>query len=139
MVKTKNPTPSIELRLSVNLSLDDVGLERLYRELSAIEAGASGLAPIQVHSLKRRHVLKILHAYCAHAIEPSRLSSDTIPAKSTQKLSSLDKTILTRATQPTSLPVVETIRQEHPPPTVSSNFEADRALLDSGFGFQKEA
>ena len=139
MVKTKNPTPSIELRLSINLSLDDVGLERLYVELSVIEAGASGLASIQIHTLKRRHLLKILHSYCADAIESSRLSSDTNPAKSTPKLSTVDKTILTRATQPISLPVVEMIRQEHPPPTVSSAFEADKALLDSGFGFQKEA
>jgi hypothetical protein len=59
MVKTKNPTPSIELRLSINLSLDDVGMERLYLELNAIEKGASGLAPIQIHALKRRHLIKI--------------------------------------------------------------------------------
>lgn len=136
MVKTKNPTPSIELRLSINLSLDDVGLERLYVELSAIEAGASGLASIQIHTLKRRHLLKILHTYCADAIEPSRLSSDTHPAKSTQKFSSVEKPVLTKPTQRTSLHAIETMHKEHPPPMVNS--EADQALLGSGFGFQSQ-
>jgi hypothetical protein len=136
MTKTKNPTQSIALRLSVNLSLDDVGLERLYQELRDIETGASGLAPIQVHALKRRHLLKILHAYCADANEPSRLSSNADSAKLTPKMSSVEEPIFTKATQPISLPIIETIRQEHPPPMINS--EADRALLDIGLGFKSQ-
>jgi hypothetical protein len=139
MVKTKNPTPSIELRLSINLSLDDVGMERLYLELNAIEKGASGLAPIQIHALKRRHLLKILHSYCADVIAPAPRNTDAHSANLNQNPATAGKVGLTKATQSTSLPVVEAIRQEHPPPTTISAFEADRALLDSGFGFQKEA
>jgi hypothetical protein len=136
MAKTKNHTQSVALRLSVNLSLDDVGLTRLYKELRDIEVNASGLAPIQVHALKRRHLLKILHAYCADAIEPSRLSSYADSAKLTQKMSPAEEPMFTKTTKPTSLPIIETIRQEHPPPMVNS--EADRALLDIGLGFQSQ-
>ena len=136
MAKTKNPTQSVELRLSVNLTLDDVGLTRLYQELREIEVGASGLVSIQLHALKRRHLLKILHAYCANANEPSRLSSDAESAKLTQKMSSVEEPIFTKTTQPISLPIIETIHPEHPPPMVNS--EADRALLGSGFGFQSQ-
>lgn len=138
MVKTKNPTPSIELRLSINLSLDDVGMERLYKELNVIETGASGLAPIQIHALKRRHLLKILHSYCADVIAPAPRNTDAHSAKLNQNPATEVNVGLTKATQPASLSVVEAIRQEHPPPTVISAFEADRALQDSGFGFQKE-
>ena len=136
MVKTKNPTQSVELRLSVNLSLDDVGLTRLYQELREIEVGAPGLASIQVHALKRRHLLKMLHAYCANTNEPSRLSPDADSAKPTLKMSSVKEPIFTKITQPTSLPIVETIHTEHPPPMINS--EADRALLDIGIGFKSQ-
>lgn len=138
MTKTKNPTQSIALRLSVNLSLDDVGLERLYKELSAIEAGASGLASIQVHALKRRHLLKILHVYCAGGIELASRSTEVVFTSLNPKPTATDTPILTRVTQPTTLPVVGTIRQEHPPPKMNSTVDADQALLDSGFGFQKK-
>jgi hypothetical protein len=137
MVKTKNPTQSVELRLSVNLSMDDVGLTRLYQELRAIEVDASGLASIQIHTLKRRHLLKILHTYCANAFEPSRLSSDTDSAKLARNWSSADKAIVTQTTQPTSLLVTEVISPEQPTPRINS--EADRALQSSGFGFQSHA
>ena len=69
MVKTKNPTQSVELRLSVNLSLDDVGLTRLYRELRDIEVDACGLASIQIHALKRRHLLKILQTLLLQMVQ----------------------------------------------------------------------
>lgn len=118
------------------MSLDDVGLTRLYQELREIEVGASGLASIQVHALKRRHLLKILHAYCADATESTPRSTDSSSTKSTQKFSSVEKTVLTKATQRTSLPAIEIMHQEHPPPMVNS--EADRALLGSGFGFQSQ-
>jgi hypothetical protein len=136
MSKTRNPTQSIALRLSVNLSLDDVGLTRLYQELREIEVSASGLASIQVHALKRRHLLKILHAYCADATEPTPRSTNASPSKSTQKFSSVEKMELTKATQRISLPVVETMQQEHPPPMINS--EADRALLDIGLSFKSQ-
>jgi hypothetical protein len=124
MVTTKNPMPSIELRLSLNLSLDNVGFERLYQELRDIETGATDLVPIQIHALKRRHLLKILHLYCADGIKPAEKNFE---AKSY------------KASQSTFSPAVETMRQEHPPPTTSSAVDADQALLDSGFGFQKKA
>jgi hypothetical protein len=136
MVKTKNPTQSVELRLSVNLSLDDVGLTRLYRELRDIEVDACGLASIQIHALKRRHLLTILHDYCADAFESAPRNADAGSAKLIQKLSSIDKAIVTKATQQIPLPIIETIRQEHPPPMANS--EADRALLDIGLGFQSQ-
>jgi hypothetical protein len=123
MSKTKNPTQSIALRLSVNLSLDDVGLTRLYKELRDIETGASGLAPIQVHALKRRHLLKILHNYCA-------------VSEVNQKSAGAKKPILTSVTQLASVPASETMHQEHPPPMINS--EADRALLDIGLGFKSQ-
>lgn len=91
MVRTKNPTQSVELRLSVNLSLDDVGLTRLYQELREIEVNASGLASIKVHALKRRHLLKILHAYCADASEHAQRNTEAIFAQSNQKLSTTEK------------------------------------------------
>lgn len=138
MTKTKNLTPSIELRLSINLSLDDVGLERLYRELSAIEAGASGLAPIQIHTLKRRHLLKILHVYCAGGIELAPRNTDAVFTSTNLKSTATDTPILTRVTQPTTLSVIETMHQEHPPPMMNSAAEADQALLDRGFGFRKK-
>lgn len=124
MVKTKKPMPSIELRLSLNLSLDNVGFERLYQELRDIETGATDLAPIQVHALKRRHLLKILHLYCADGIKPVENNFEAKSAK---------------ASQSTFSPSVETMRQEYPPPTLSSAVDADQALLDSGFGFHKTA
>lgn len=136
MSKTKNPTQSVELRQSVNLSLDDVGLTRLYQELWEIEFGASGLASIQVHALKRRHLLKILHAYCADAIESTPRSTDSSSTKSTQKFSSVEKPVLTKPTQRTSLHAIETMHKEHPPTMVKP--EADQALLGSGFDFQSQ-
>jgi hypothetical protein len=138
MAKTKNLTPSIELRLSINLSLDDVGLELLYKELSAIETGASGLAPIQIHTLKRRHLLKILHLYCASGIELAPRNTDANSESLSQNSAVLDKVEVTRVNQQTTLPVVGMISQEHPPPMMNSAVEADQALLDSGFGFKKK-
>jgi hypothetical protein len=138
MAKTKNHTQSVALRLSVNLSLDDVGLTRLYKELRDIETGASGLAPIQVHALKRRHLLKILHAYCADGIEPTSRHTDTSSTDLNQKSARPEQPIVTKAPQPTSLSIIEAIRQEHPPPAASSYIEADKSLLDSGFYFRKK-
>lgn len=136
MVKTKNPTQSVELRLSVNLSLDDVGLTRLYKELREIEISASGLASIEVHALKRRHLLTVLHAYCANAFEPLSQNTDVNSSKFTQKLSPVDKAISNRATPSISLPIFEILRQEHPPPAVNS--EADKALVDIGLNFKSQ-
>jgi hypothetical protein len=93
------------------------------------------LASIQVHALKRRHLLKILHAYCADATEPTPRSTDANSSKSTQKFSSVEKVELTKATQRISLPVVETMQQEQPPMV---NSEADRALLDIGLSFKSQ-
>lgn len=64
MAKPKNPDRVVSLRLSVNVSLDDVGLNRLYRDLIDIENASAALPPLQIHILKRRHLLKILHSYC---------------------------------------------------------------------------
>lgn len=139
MTKTKNPTQSIELRLSVNLSLDDVGLTRLYQELRDIELSASGLASIQVHTLKRRHLLKILHDYCANTIEPAPSIADARTTQFLQKSVSASKPSIIKATQTSSLPKTKKIRHEHPPPTMSSDVEADQALLEIGFGFQQES
>ncbi len=139
MTKTKNPTQSIELRLSVNLSLDDVGLTRLYQELRDIELSASGLASIQVHALKRRHLLKILHDYCANTIEPAPSIADARTTQFLQKSVSASKPSIIKATQTSSLPKTKKIRHEHPPPTMSSDVEADQALLEIGFGFQQES
>ena len=130
--------PSIELRLSLNLSLDNVGFERLYQELRDIETGASGLAPIQIHALKRRHLLKILHLYCAGGIELAQRNTDANSERLSQNPTVVDKVEVTRVNQQTTLPVVGMIRQEHPPPTMSSAVDADQALLNSGFGFQKK-
>lgn len=139
MVKTKKTTPSIELRLSLNLSLDNVGFERLYQELRDIETDATDLVPTQVHALKRRHLLKILHDYCANTIEPAPSIADARTTQFLQKSVSASKPSIIKATQTSSLPKTKKIRHEHPPPTMSSDVEADQALLEIGFGFQQES
>lgn len=95
MARTKTSSKSIEIRLSVNLTLDDVGLEHMYHELYAIETGAAeqGLNPAGANALKRRHLLKILHGYCNAGFRKEVLPNAAVtPTSNVEQKSSITAT-----------------------------------------------
>ena len=68
----------IKLRLSINLSEDDLGLTRLFKELAVIESDDERLSPDEIQALKRRHLLSILYKYCGAGL-PDQPATTALP------------------------------------------------------------
>lgn len=126
----------IKLRLSLNLSKDDLGLIRLHNELAAIESDPA-LTPDQISEAKRRHLLGILYQYSHVAMAPfpsfAAVASDAAPA--TQAL-----TVANPISASISEPIVRTITAMTEPVAksheqVQVNALSEKALTDSGMGF----
>ena len=126
----------IKLRLSLNLSKDDLGLIRLYNELATIESDPA-LTADQISEAKRRHLLGILYQYSHVAMAPfpffTAVASDAAPA--TQALT---------VANPISATICEPIFRALPvmtepvaksPELVKMNALSEKALTDIGMGF----
>ena len=66
---TTSKSKRIRIRLSINLSQDDLGLVRLYAELAAIE-NDTNLTQVEIAENSRRHLLRILYQYSQVVLAP---------------------------------------------------------------------
>lgn len=66
---TTSKSKRIRIRLSINLSQDDLGLVRLYDELAAIE-NDTNLTQVEIAENSRRHLLRILYQYSQVVLAP---------------------------------------------------------------------
>lgn len=73
-----NKSNSIKLRLSMNLTADDLGFSRLYDELKCIESNTT-LTADEIAAAKRRHLLVILYQYSLGAM-PTLTSFMAVPS-----------------------------------------------------------
>ena len=126
----------IKLRLSLNLSKDDLGLIRLHNELAAIESDPA-LTADQIRQAKRRHLLGILYQYSHVAMAPFPAFMALAPnyAQAKQALTMAHPIFAS-----TSEPMVRTMTAMTKPVAISPaqkevNALSEKALNDIGMGF----
>lgn len=128
----------IKVRLSINLSQDDLGLIRLFHEILAIENDTT-LTAVEVAEITRRHLLGILYQYSHAPLSPFPHTSSQSPLNSTPATTCIDSTNnLTAHSTNIGKPHISTSKNISTPqaPVLDGMQEAsDLALSHIGAGF----
>lgn len=128
----------IKIRLSINLSKDDLGLVRIFNEISDIE-NDNTLTPIEVAEMTRRHLLGIFYQYSHVPQSPFPRTSSQSPLNSTPAATGIDSTnSVTGHSTSIGKPNISTSKNiSTPQAPVSDGIQeaADLALHHIGAGF----
>lgn len=115
----------INFKFQMSITEEHLGLTRVFNELAQIEDENKQLSPTDLHALKRRYMLRLLHNYSANTLhDATAVRGETLVVqKGSQELPKQD------VGRSTGTPVVATkVSQAEAPIKPQSNLDINKSL-----------